>query len=439
MSREMPLPGNDAELSNQLAAAKEMNYSLRKASGELERQNSQLRVDMQSLNDLYYVGHKQFLEAQIEVKSLSMVKEEKKELLTQMSKLNAHLDIAQKAENLMKNEKMIILQNHQIELNKILNSNEENQRILENTVRDLQNKANVLSDREKMGSEDRVATEHRLESLTVQSAYQESSLKREVTALQNYTDLLQRSSVDKETDLIAMTATTADMSKKHKILESEMLLKISEMVEITSLLKVQNQELEKDVSSLFEELKSSKSVAAIRASEKDELILVISQVRNQKLHLEENIVVLQSEVESLKAKAVADNLESATLLQQLSEDQAKHSAFVTRSQDIETAFNSETRKQSVKCVALEAKLLKQEKAEQQERATATHMAAMLREELEKRVDELTSAISQRSALEEERPSLLKRIEELEAGMKSKEIQIKKGAEVQVELEPRLLF
>ena len=352
----MPLPGNDAELSNQLAAAKEMNYSLRKASGELERQNSQLRVDMQSLNDLYYVGHKQFLEAQIEVKSLSMVKEEKKDLLTQISKLNAHLDIAQKAENLIKNEKVIILQNHQIELNKILNSNEENQRILGNTVRDLQNRANVLQDREKMGSEDRVATEHRLESLTVQSAYQESSLKREVAALQNYTDLLQRSSVDKETDLIAMTATTADMSKKHKILESEMLLKISEMVEITSLLKVQNQELEKDVSSLFEELKSSKSVSAIRASEKDELILVISQVRDQKLHLEENIVVLQSEVESLKAKAVADNLESATLLQQLSEDQAKHSAFVIRSQDIETAFNSETRKQSVKCVALEAKL-----------------------------------------------------------------------------------
>ena len=52
------------DLQSQVAAAKEMNYSLRRTMGELERQNAQLRHDMQSLNDLYHSEHAQFLSMQ---------------------------------------------------------------------------------------------------------------------------------------------------------------------------------------------------------------------------------------------------------------------------------------------------------------------------------------------------------------------------------------
>ena len=169
MSREMLLLSKDAELSNQLAAAKEMNYGLRKASGELERQNCQLRVDMQSLNDLYYVGHKEFLEAQIEVKSLLNVKEQNKHLLAQVSQLDAHLEIARNAQTSANSEKDIIMQQHQLELNKILRSNAESQRMLESTVQGLQLKTSVLQDREMMGSEDRLAVAHRFDLFSSQA------------------------------------------------------------------------------------------------------------------------------------------------------------------------------------------------------------------------------------------------------------------------------
>ena len=52
------------QLENEVAAAKEMNYGLRRSMGDLERQNAQLRHDMQSLNDIYHTEHREYINMQ---------------------------------------------------------------------------------------------------------------------------------------------------------------------------------------------------------------------------------------------------------------------------------------------------------------------------------------------------------------------------------------
>ena len=52
------------ELENELSATKEMNYGLRRSMGDLERQNAQLRHDMQSLNDIYHNEHREYVNMQ---------------------------------------------------------------------------------------------------------------------------------------------------------------------------------------------------------------------------------------------------------------------------------------------------------------------------------------------------------------------------------------
>jgi hypothetical protein len=65
MSSEMELHHTaEPEVQVQLAAAKELNYTLRKEFGNKERQNSQIRTDMQSLNDLYHTVNNKLLSAE---------------------------------------------------------------------------------------------------------------------------------------------------------------------------------------------------------------------------------------------------------------------------------------------------------------------------------------------------------------------------------------
>ena len=324
------------ELENQISAAKEMNYGLRRTMGDLERQNAQLRNDMQSLNDIYHSEHNQFVNVQQVRGNLEQeVKRLKKELATHRSDTgkaselrSSHDSLISESGNLKKTleslktsntilnaEKEALNEVHKRDKEKWMkqtSSMEEEAIRLRGVVEEgaalvedmklrmqyVESKSNQLSDRLTMAWEDRAASEQRLCTTAMHATRENSMLRRDLTMLRTEIQHLQCASVDAETQYIAATTGLKDLITKHENEMSSVQLKAVEMKEVVNTLKAQNQELDQEVSSLRMKHFSAVVEARTHIAERDQLVLDAARLEAEKVQLEGVVAAVNRTAES---------------------------------------------------------------------------------------------------------------------------------------------
>ena len=324
------------ELENQVAAAKEMNYGLRRTMGDLERQNAQLRNDMQSLNDIYHSEHNQFVNVQHVRGNLEQqVIQLKKELVSKRSETgktselrSSHDSLISESGNLKKTveslktsntilnaEKEALSEVHKRDKEKWTKQSsrmEEEATRLRGVVEEgaalvedmkvrmqyVESKSTQQLDRMSMAWEDRAASEQRICTTAMHATRENALLRRDLTILRTEVQHLQCASVDAETQFIASTAGLKDIITKHENEMSNAQLKAVEMKEVVNTLKAQNQELDQEVSSLRMKHFSAVVEARTHIAERDQLVLDAARLEAEKVQLEGVVAVVNRTAES---------------------------------------------------------------------------------------------------------------------------------------------
>lgn len=369
----------------QISALKEINYGLKKATGELERENLKLRENLQVLNNVSQEEHKELLKVQkelikaqdfINLKSIES-KGQIKVKAAEMGILQVELDaikianITINAENkILNEEKQLVMKLHSLEKTNSI-------QVLKKQLESALQEVNLLQDRTLMDMEDKIATDVRFNLIKIDNIKENSTMKNELVELQSYFDAQQRSSLDMETQLVTNTVIMKDILDKHASEVSKLQWKISELTEITSLFKLQNRELEEDVSILSKKLTASATVT-----------------RNQALEQAEKMEEKMGEITRLQGDMNADRLQLSLLVTQ-SEDQANqlgelnekirvkmeamkdmqtsHSLTIANLKEKETLLETEIKKQSEQLVTIKKSFSEQEKIAEEKAARSSQL------------------------------------------------------------------
>ena len=356
--------------------------------------------------------------AQSDVTVMSKLRGLNESLIIQVNQSLISIETMRDAHCVLKRDKESLIALYEIEKNKGNASEADIKTAFELSSFDLCTRLALEEERGMMGLEDKIATDSRFSSLVVQTSLSESHHRNEIIDLRNYIGVLLQLSAEKEKELFTIAQTVDDSREKHRYERSDLSLKLSETTEISALLRMQNVELEKDVSTLYEKLKTSIIDAQTQAVEKSQIMSSMDRLEVLKVNFEAEKTVLlsridffvsQSETASLRTKALEVQLEEAT-------DQLSATSIRDSEKNESTALASA--KYSEIIFQMEEQIVANERSSNDAINRSVQMAAMLRAELEKRVDELTGVMSQRKELEEERSSFQSRIEELEATIKS---------------------
>jgi chromosome segregation ATPase len=371
------------DLQSQVAAAKEMNYSLRRTMGELERQNAQLRHDMQSLNDIYHSEHAQFLSMQQTKQTAdNEVLRLKHELAHSKNEASKSLDLRSSHESLAADaatlkrqieslkavnatlaaEKEAHMELHKQDREKLVlqlaNSEEEAQRLRTAAEDCVYNEEAMRikmkmqetqyaqgADRATMAWEDRAAGERRVAAALAAAAADAAALRREVVLLRAEVQALQDASVDAETQFIAATAGLKEVIAKHDTEMAALTLKATETKEVVTTLKAQNQELDQEVTSL--RMKHFAATVEVRTvqTERAQCQVDVARLEAEKKQLEGTITTLQRSAEGQMDEAMAHmrsmGAQNEALQAQLTEAQRRYWEDMTKAKEAEAALHAE--------------------------------------------------------------------------------------------------
>jgi hypothetical protein len=290
-----------------------------------------------------------------------------------------------------------------------------------------------------MSFEEKISAEMRSEILILKSAEYNAVLINEMSTLQIHHERLQRSLIDRETDFIAE--------------QSSNQMKIFEMKEVASVLKVQNKELEENVSILSDRLRTAISDTKNQHDEGAQLALDIAGLHAEQLQskADNNILVernnylllqlesVDSEMKVLTSHIIEENanhlnerhLERQLELQRFQEHeaQAKHRfkeqaeflvAETKRNEEREEDLITQARKKSFHVIAMEAKQIKTEKDALLEQLNSQSLILALRGEMDRQRTETMQIVSELNAVKEANACFLQMTEELEASVKMKD-------------------
>jgi hypothetical protein len=447
------------EVEIQLAAAKELNYTLRKEFGNTERQNSQIRSDMQSLNDLYHTVNNKLLSAEKELSTslkenqiLKKFKNSDASLKVQISQelqVNALLQVQLKdlreANEVVFNEKEGIIEVHQLEIReslKLINSMKDTEVTHKRNLQNMQAKTVSMQELIMMSLEDKESTDIRSEMLAIKIANENTTLNNEISILQIHHERLQIALIDRETELIAE--------------QSSFQMKIIEMKEVTSILKVQNKELEEDLSTLSDRLCTAISDGKIQHDESAKLSLDMASLNAEQLQTKadsnillerNNYLLLQLETVDSEMKVLTSHIieENANHLNERQlemqrnkehEDRVEQRveqrnmeykeqvellvAETKRNEEREEQLSAQARKKSFHVIAMEAKQMKTERDALQEQLNSQSLVLALRGDLEKQSAEMIQMISELNAVKEANACFLQMTAELESTIKMKD-------------------
>ena len=318
-----------AEVENQCSAAREMNYNLRRTMGDMERQNAQLRSDMQSLNDMYQqdvsrlkheaaaataaaTGGRQHAGT---VSDYDLRSSNDSLVSLDAANLKKKLESMKTSNTILKAEKEALIEAHKREKDKLVKQTaglEEEAQQLRAAAEASAAKADAADrhlvaaearwtqalDRATMCTEDRRASELRLQVAHLHGARENGALRRDVAALTAEVQHLQRASVDAETQFIAATAALKDVIVRHESELSTMQLKVVETKEVANTLKAQNQELDQEVSSLRMKHFSAVVEARTHIAERDQLLLDVGRLEAEKKQMEGVVAAVNRTAES---------------------------------------------------------------------------------------------------------------------------------------------
>ena len=450
-----------AEVENQCSAAKEMNYNLRRTMGDMERQNAQLRSDMQSLNDMYQQDVRR-LQHDVAAAATATaggagrpggatgaadMRSSNDSLVSlDATNLKKKLESMKTSHTILKAEKEALIEAHKREKDKLSKQavalEEEAQQL--RTAADISAaKADAVAsrhalsdarwaqalDRAEMGAEDRWASELRLQVVHMHGARENSALRHDVAALTAEVHHLQRASVDAETQFIAATAALKDVIARHESELSAMQLKVVETKEVNNTLKAQNQELDQEVSALRMKHFSAVVEARTHIAERDQLLLDVGRLEAEKKQMEGVVAAVnrtaESQMDELMMHMRNVGAQNEALQAQLADAQGKHWDEVRRFKELEASLLAEVealgKKAADNAQALTAAQTARdelEAASQEEAASLSQKVQELRGQLDAATQEGAKVAADKSALETDRAALTRRLEEAEEASKA---------------------
>ena len=218
------------DLGHQVAAAKQINYDLRKQLGDADRKNSalksdvdvlQLKLDTEKNKNMKLEEQNQSLDAEIKRVRQEMARQSALKNLNDSSKVGAlevqlegrKVAYAQLAAEMEKVEEesqkereqlttqLMMLQDENVSLKENNKASAANQRTLEENLRVLQARFSVFLDRSLMAKEDKLSTEIRAWQKNEHFQMERKKIRRESVNLQSQLVGLQAIIVNKDTEI----------------------------------------------------------------------------------------------------------------------------------------------------------------------------------------------------------------------------------------------
>ena len=442
-------------LESELAQVKKENAEVIDTKNEQDKVVSQLRLDMQRLNDLYNTERKQHLE----VKHVQLRQEQ--ELVTATKLIDQLKSTAQDSNALEKKNKdlhrEVTLLQQRLEEEKaavarsfqmLEQQHDEAEKVKAELSQHFWNLSEELK-ANKNRLEESESLRHRLESSLgcIDEAFNEALETSAMAAADNYSlqveglNRLVQEEQRHEADTKALRSTVQEL--RCRIAEKEearkdMEKQVAQLRQESSSIMASHADQMQAMSDKNKELLASevrlchKIEAMARASQNMEKLLAQQKTDNERL--EETTDALRREVDALTAArdaAVAASASTSThttaLEEQLKEAHAKQWAVMQAMKERELQAEEEVRElqeavrdTEQRLAEMESKKDKIEEMCQAEISQVSHMSNVLKTELEKRLDELSRCGQERDALRAERDRLQGTVETLTGDMKKRE-------------------
>ena len=218
------------DLGHQIAAAKQINYDLRKQLGDADRKNSALKSDVEVLqmkvtaeknDNIKLQEHNKNLEAEIKrvrqetarqvalknlnddtkVGALEVQLEGRKVAYAQLAAEMEKLEEESQKDREQLTTQLMMLQDENVSLKENNKASAANQRTLEENLRTLQSRFSVFLDRSLMAKEDKLSTEIRAWHKNEQLEKERKKIRRESVNLQSQLVGLQAIIVNKDIEI----------------------------------------------------------------------------------------------------------------------------------------------------------------------------------------------------------------------------------------------
>ena len=465
------------EVKRKLQEAEEMNDKLKYSLRESEVLAGQLRSDMQKLNDLYNVERKEHTEArtvkmQLEQDTMRMQQEtiflqnevQKVQNLRKKNQgLNSQLKQSHKVieeEKTLHTKAIATLEKKLDEAEKSKSENshlfwtltedlkksqaevklaQESKDALEEALKESKTNSSLIHDRALMLVEDQASTRGRQQDSDNLSSAENSSLKAEIESLRAFM-------ISKEESHIALSQKVKNLEDLRTHEKAEVKSKMTELKDQISNMRNQNHELEKDAMDARHKLGLIGGDVSRFTIEIEHLQKELTKSETARIHQDADfnreLKAFQAKESSLTGQRdeALYKMQTATtqlvvLQNQVRENQSRNWEELQRAKDQEAqiseemeALTAELQEKTMKLITIEAEHAKAEEMMHNEVTQSSQMALALRGELEKRLDELTSARRERDGLRNEKDQLLDKVQEMDIMMKRNEQTFKKTLE-----------